>query len=90
MNKDCGWAVGDFCKCEYGGTGSGIIYKVANINAEAVALWLDLEPVVGILTEITHINKRTIAATWCKRITIEELANFHNKLGLFILEQIKP
>lgn len=87
---DHGWSVGDFCKCEYGGVGANIIYRVTNINDEAVALWLELEPCVGVLTKVYDSRKRTIGAAWCKRITMEELVEFHQKFGQFILEQIKP
>jgi hypothetical protein len=84
------WKVGDLCKCEYNGTGAGIVYRVVEVTklAGCSALQLKIEPVLGVIAEAKGKKTRGLAAGWCMPLSLEDLKNTYASFGHFILTEL--
>lgn len=85
--KNVEFKVGDLCTCAYKDAGSGVIYRV--IEKPASGNLIKIKPVLGFFTVTQGKRVRELSASWCKPLSLIDLATTYNKFGLFIANEAK-
>jgi hypothetical protein len=63
------WRVGDLCTVTYYDVGTGLIYRVLEVDGNE----LKVEPVFGIIIDIGHRKNRSLNKGWCVPLSIIDL-----------------
>lgn len=88
--SDHKWETGQLCKCEYGGAGAGIVYRVLEVTkGYQNAVGLKIEPVLGVIADRKGKKTRALAAGWCTPLSLEDLKNVYATFGHFILQEVR-